>query len=227
MKINEDLLKNISSDMTINGNLTVNQDINNNALSMFNDTPGNTWQDFLKNKLDYCVANINTSKENIESFINGGWYGHNYGFGIFSKIGDVYQVIWFGNFGIYYCRKISNQYEYKQIEFEISNYERITGTYNGKPLYRQSYTVTGDNYNTQILSAQSDVDTIVSITGWVKKGSQIRNINTCYFGDMNWASQIYFDFSNNNIIIESGDLFKDFKNGATISITMEYTKTTD
>ena len=62
MKINEDLIKNISGNMTISGNLTINGDLNNNTLNMFNDTPGSDWKELLKNKIDYCIANINTSK---------------------------------------------------------------------------------------------------------------------------------------------------------------------
>lgn len=227
MKINEDLLKNINGNITLDGSLTVTGDLNNNTLDMFNDTRGSNWKELLKNKIDYCITNIDTSKENAEVFINGGWFSRNYGFGLFSKIGNWYQLIWFCNFGIYYCSKNNNtsEYVYKQIEFDISNYERIVATYNGKPLYRKSYTVTGDDNNVQRLFNLSDVDTIVNLTGWVKNGSTIRNVNTCYYGNINWASQIYF--LNNGATLECGDLFKAFKNGATIYITIEYTKTTD
>ena len=63
------------------------------------------------------------------------------------------------------------------------------------------------------------------MTGWVKNGTIIRNVNTCYYGDINWASQIYF--SVNGVTLECGDFVKAFKNGSTIYITIEYTKTTD
>ena len=118
MKINEDLIKNISGNMTINGNLTINGDLNNNTLDMFNDTRGSDWKELLKNKIDYCIANINTSKENAEAFINGGWLTQNYGFGLFSKIGRRYQLIWFSSFGIYYCFHNTESYVYKRIEFD-------------------------------------------------------------------------------------------------------------
>lgn len=86
-------------------------------LDMINDTSGSNWQDMVKNKLDYCIANINTTKTNIETFINGGWYGVNFGFGIFSKTGNTYQLVWFSSDGIYYCRNVlgSGNYDYRNI----------------------------------------------------------------------------------------------------------------
>ena len=82
---------------------------------MFNDTSGSTWQDMMKNKLDYCTANINTTKVNTETFVNGGWSGVNFGFGVFSKLGNTYQLVWFSSEGIYYCRNVAGNYDYKNI----------------------------------------------------------------------------------------------------------------
>lgn len=91
------------------------KDIKANVLDLFNDTSGSDWQTMMKNKLDYCINNINTSKNNAMSFINGGWSGNNYGFGIFSKIGtSSYQLVWFSNIGYtYYVQKYNNNYTYK------------------------------------------------------------------------------------------------------------------
>ena len=105
-----------SSDITVS---QTNDDISLNLvdrLDMIDDTSGANWQDMMKNKLDYCINNINTTKTNIETFVNGGWYGRNYGFGVFSKLLNAYQLVWFSSDGIYYCRKIDNGvYEYKNI----------------------------------------------------------------------------------------------------------------
>lgn len=90
----------------------VSTDIINPNLDLFNDTSGSDWKTMLKNKIDYCISNINTSKQNMETFINGGWSGVNYGFGIFSKIGAVYQLTWFTNDGYKYVRKLNSTYSY-------------------------------------------------------------------------------------------------------------------
>lgn len=104
-----------SSDIEVSQN---NSDISLNLvdrLDMINDTSGSNWQDMMKNKLDYCINNINTTKTNIETFINGGWYGRNYGFGVFSKLGAAYQLVWYSTDGIYFCRNVSGTYEYRSI----------------------------------------------------------------------------------------------------------------
>lgn len=85
-------------------------------LDMIDDTSGSTWQEMMKNKLDYCVSTIDTNRNNVETFINGGWYAVNYGFGIFSKLGNIYQLVWYSTDGIYYCRKLDNStYDYRNI----------------------------------------------------------------------------------------------------------------
>lgn len=91
------------------------KDIKANVLDLFNDTSGSDWQAMMKNKIDYCISNISTSKNNAMAFINGGWSGQNYGFGIFSKIGTAsYQLVWFSNIGYtYYVQKYNNNYTYK------------------------------------------------------------------------------------------------------------------
>ena len=116
-----------SSDITVQ---QTNDDISLNLvdrLDMIDDTSGSNWQDMMKNKLDYCINNINTTKTNIETFINGGWYGVNYGFGVFSKLGDTYQLIWTSSNATYYCRKIGNgNYEYKDMSITDTGWVSIT-----------------------------------------------------------------------------------------------------
>ena len=91
----------------------------NNTLDMINDTSGSDWQEMMKNKLDYCINNINTTKENVETFINGGWSGRNFGFGVFSKLRNTYQntyqLVWFSSDGIYFCRNVFGTYDYRSI----------------------------------------------------------------------------------------------------------------
>ena len=116
-----------SSDIKVS---QTNNDISLNLvdrLDMFNDASGANWQDMMKNKLDYCINNINTTKTNIETFINGGWNGVNYGFGVFSKTENIYQLIWFSSNATYYCRKLGNgNYEYKDMSITDTGWVSIT-----------------------------------------------------------------------------------------------------
>lgn len=113
--------------------------ITNHVLDLFNDTSGSTWQDMMKNKLDYCVANINTTKTNIETFINGGWSGANFGFGIFSKIGTVYQLVWYSSNATYYCRKMGNgTYQYTDMSITDTGWRDFS--------WRNSTYTTGNTY---------------------------------------------------------------------------------
>lgn len=197
-------------------------------LDMFQDTIGTNWQDMMKNKIDYCIANINTNKSIFETFINGGWAGVVYGFGFFSKIGNFYQLLWFSNRGTYYCNYNGINYEYKILNG--NNYqtnEQVAGSWiDGKTIYRKVIIVTGNSNNTQIIGTINDVDTIVKLETLVQNGQTFRNGATCFYGDINWASQVYFN--NGNIVIESGSSYVGYyKNGATIRTIIEYTKTTD
>lgn len=145
----------LSGDTTMGGDLTLTSgditltsgDLYSNAIDMYNDTSGTDWKTLLKNKLDYCVDNINTSKTNAQVFINGGWSGVMYGFGIFSKInisgiGTTYQLMWISQDGIYYCIKSSaGVYTYKKqpLGDTYSRTETLIGTWvDGKPLYRKT-----------------------------------------------------------------------------------------
>lgn len=110
--------------------LEVEGDIYNRALDMFNDTSGSDWKTMMKNKIDYCIQNIDTTKSNAQAFVNGGWSGVNYGFGLFSKIGNFYQLVWFSKDYTYYCRKNTNgTYEYTTVGHEQKVlYENASGT---------------------------------------------------------------------------------------------------
>ena len=119
----------------------------NKSLTLYNDTSGSDWQTMLKNKLDYCINNINTSRTNAQAFLNGGWSGVMYGLGIFSKIdisgiGTTYQLMWVSQDGIYYCIKSSaGVYTYKKqpLGDTYSRTETLIGTWvDGKPLYRKT-----------------------------------------------------------------------------------------
>lgn len=198
------------------------------TIDMFNDTSGANWKDMLKNKIDYCIANMDSSKETTSAFINGGWAGVIYGFGICSKIGNYYQLLWFSNRGTYYCECSSGNYTYKILDG--NNYqtnEQVVGTWvNTKPIYRKVITATGDSNNLQIIGSVNDVDTIVKLDTLVQNGQAFRNGTTSYYGDINWSSQVYFN--NGSIVIESGSSYvNNYKIGATIRTIIEYTKTTD
>ena len=111
------------NDMQVNGNLYLANDngedrINlQSSLNMFDDTSGSTWQDMMKNKLDYCISNIGGTRGTQQAFINGGWSGVNFGFGIFSKIGLTYQLVWYSTDGIYYCRNVAGNYDYRNVSW--------------------------------------------------------------------------------------------------------------
>lgn len=166
------------NDMQVNGDLYLANDngedkINlQSSLNMFNDTSGSYWQDMMKNKLDYCIDTIDTNRNNAETFINGGWYGVNYGFGIFSKIGNTYQLVWFSSNATYYCRKIGNNYDYTNITRQeiYSTTETIIGTWiDGKTLYRKVISdivsTTNGAWKDFNVFSSNEIDTIVSLVG--------------------------------------------------------------
>ena len=102
----------------------------NNMLDMFNDTSGSDWKEMMKNKIDYCIDNINTTKTNAQTFINGGWYGVNYGLGMFSKTGPAYQLIWISSDATYFCRKLGdNTYLYTNITGRDEGTATVNNTY--------------------------------------------------------------------------------------------------
>lgn len=210
-----------------NSSLEVDGDLYNNSLDLFNDTSGSTLKEMMKNKIDYCINNVGTNKSNFQVFINGGWSGRMFGFGLFSKIGSFYQLTWTCEQGTYYIMKNGSNYSVRGTGFEYnSSNEIIVGVWtNGKPVYRKVFTATGDGNNTQKLFTQNDIEDIVSFNGWATKNNVTRNLNTCFYGSLDWASQFYFGNGNGNI--ECGNTFKAFKNGASLHAVVEYTKTTD
>lgn len=81
---------------------------------LYQDSPGENYEEMLRNKLDYCISNVDASKEYTMFFINGGWYGKNYGFGIYSKIAHIHQLVWHSPWGTYFCRKSGDTYTYRR-----------------------------------------------------------------------------------------------------------------
>lgn len=115
----------------------LSNDFYNNAIDLFQDTSGSNWADMMKNKIDYCIANINTSKTNAMVFINGGWQNVNWGYGLFSKIDEYYQLVWISIYGVFYVRKINGNYEYSSFNANLISipnndldYATDNGTYN-------------------------------------------------------------------------------------------------
>ena len=95
----------------------------------------------------------------------------------------------------------------------------------GKPIYRQVINTTGDNSQSQAIATISNIDNIVNMFGWVKKGNIHRSCSTVFYGSTAWTSQLYRN--SQYINLECGSNFADFKNNATITLICEYTKTTD
>ena len=138
-------------------------------LDMIDDTSGANWQDMMKNKIDYCINNINTTKTNVETFINGGWSGVNYGFGIFSKIGNLYQLIWISINDIYYCRKSGDgNYDYRNISIIDTGWQDIT-------LQNGVTARSGDAYKPQYRK----IGNVVYIKGQVNIPSHNSTITMC------------------------------------------------
>lgn len=223
MKLNNDLIK---GDLSIS-NINVSGDITNKAFDLFQDTGGADWKTMLKNKLDYCISNMNTSKTNTMMLINGGWSGVTYGFGLFSKLNTVYHIVWFSDMCTYFCRKSGNSYNYYVIDGnQYVNNERVIGNWiDGKTLYRRTFTATGDSSSAQDITLLQNIDTVTHIETLVKNGDTTRNGNSVFYGDIGWASQVYYH--GGHLTLECGNSFASYKNGATIYATIEYTKTTD
>lgn len=89
----------------------------NRKIEYFNDTTATNINELLRNKMDLCSQQCQNETK-CQMFINGGWSGKNYGFGMYSKIDGCQQLIWICTDGIYFCRKIGNIYDsYKKVSF--------------------------------------------------------------------------------------------------------------
>lgn len=162
-----------TGNMTTNGSLDVSGEIINPNLDMYNDTSGSSWTEMMKNKLDYCVNNLKVTSNNKIVPINGGWSGVNYGFGLFSKIGGVYQLTWFSINVIRYCRKIGSSYEYG------SFYESDTTIKNTYPVGSEFITSTNTNPNSfGIPGTWTLIDKEFSSVGPTNSGFNINTTNT-------------------------------------------------
>lgn len=201
------------------------------VIDMFEDTLGSSWQEMMKNKMDYCVSHMNTTKTNTSAFINGGWRNNLFGLGMCSKIGVVYQLLWFSNRGTYYCEYNSNSHTYQYKVLNGDNYstnEQVMGIWtDGKVIYRKTITTTGNSNTSQVIGNIPGIDSLISLNVWETKSNIWRNGTSIFYGNIQWASQVYFSSVNGNFTQECGTSFADFKNGATIYLTAEYTKTSD
>ena len=86
-------------------------------LNYSNDTAADSFQNLLKNKLDWCIQYIKIPIPGM-TFINGGWQGIMFGFGVYSKINAyTYQLVWFSASYIGYVMKYNSNYTYKKVDF--------------------------------------------------------------------------------------------------------------
>ena len=117
------------------------------------------------------------------------------------------------------CVLLNNSLRYSTTE------EIICGTYNGKKLYRKSYTVISPAKNVDI-----NVDTIENIEQLVNV-SIITGGNNTYFSNWSdginyWANQVSL-LDNKIYVIKRTSYNTDSANNANIYCTIEYTKSTD
>ena len=106
----------------INPNLIINEcslSRIDNAIKPIQDTSGSNVKEMLRNKLQYCKDTI--PETHIETFVNGGWSGVNFGFGFYSRYGTTYHLLWYSTFGIFMIRQIGNNYEYYQKGWDSLN----------------------------------------------------------------------------------------------------------
>lgn len=96
--------------------LRVDGTINNKHISYYNDTSGSDIKAMLKAKVDLVATQL-SSVTNGMMFFNGGWSGHNYGFGLGSKIGNTISFVWISTDGIFHGRKYGNTYSYQGTYF--------------------------------------------------------------------------------------------------------------
>jgi len=110
-----------------------------------------------------------------------------------------------------------------------SGTEAVIGKWiDNKPIYRKTFTTTGDSNNAQTILTLDNVDNVINVVGWARKGTDRRNIIQSFYNGGGWNSQFYFSTLYGGLgIIECGNDYASFKDGATIYTTIEYTKTTD
>lgn len=118
---------------------------------------------------------------------------------------------------------------YQNLDNSMENYstdEKLIGTWiDGKPLYRKVIKTTGGSGNAEYIGRIQGVDTLVDMKVWVNGNSTyFRSGTTSYYGSSSWTSQCYYNKSNGYITMECGNDYLSFKNGATIIITLLYTK---
>ena len=211
--------------------VNTNYDLFSATVLAYNDTSGSSWKEMMKNKLDYCINNIDLPATG-ETFINGGWSGQEYGTGLYSKLSGAYILVWFSMKGNYLVRKFNNNYTYKILEGNTySTSEQVIGTWtDGKTIYRKTYF--GNMPNTEsnwvdLEKVNSNVETVTNFYGTIQNTSsdkRLLNMNT--YETANFYSAFSYLQSTDYIQVKlKGWTYAAF--GFVFRVTLEYTKTTD
>lgn len=100
----------LDSSGVVKGRETLNQYFEK-RIECYNDTSANDVKELLRNK----ISSIETQLANVTNgmmFLNGGWYGRNYGMAIGGKQGGSIIVFMLFHDGVYVARKLNNVYSY-------------------------------------------------------------------------------------------------------------------
>ena len=103
-----------------------------------------------------------------------------------------------------------------------TNETAIGKWHDNKTIYRKVFTATGNNSNAQGIGYLDNYDTIIHIEIWLKNGTTYRNGFANWYGSSSWGSQVYVN--SGWVSIECGNDYASFKNGASITAVVEYTK---
>lgn len=190
------------------------------AVDLFQDTIGTDWKNFLKNKIDFAIANMDNTKTNTSAFINGGWAGHNYGFGICGKININYLLVWYSSYGTYYCLFDGTNYNYAILNGNnYSSNEQIIGTWtDGKPIYRT--VIQSSSVSIDISSLNIDSLVKLDVKAYINNGIVF---NTGRYQNSSDFYTYYMNMINKVINIDLGSAWTLSKAEA----ILEYTKSTD
>lgn len=179
--------KYIDSSCVIDSKSTLKNDLK--LLKSFDDTSGSDWKEMLRNKINYC-SNIVSDKSMAQMFLNGGWMNINYGFGIYSKIGTIHQVVWLSSSGIYYS-KLNSDGTY--------SYFRIGGTDNFTDITTVNCTVSsGATISIQPVAKKNNLTKTVQISGLVTKDMTLGTWNDLCTIPSGYRPPITWDFGGVN-----------------------------
>lgn len=157
-------------------------------LKSFNDTKGADYKEMLRNKIEYCKT-IVANKSRAQMFLNGGWSGINYGFGIYSKIGTIHQIVWFSSFGIHFCSVVGDTYKY----FVFG------GDYNPTDITTVNCTVSsGVTINSQPVAKKNNLTKTVQISGIMTRDMTLGKWNDLCTIPSGYRPPITWDFGGVN-----------------------------